>query len=183
MAFIVIRSTTPSKRSSSPIGNWIGNRHRAEAIANFVDDTQEIGARAIHLVDEDDARHCISVGLTPDRFGLRFDARRRAEHDARTVEHAQTAFDFDREVDVPGRVDDVDAMFRKLLIHAAPETGGAGRGDGDASLLLLLHPIHDRRAVVHLTQRVRHTGVEEHAFRRRRLPRIHVRNDADVAIA
>ena len=34
----------------------------------------EIRADAVHLVDEDDARHVIFVGLAPDGFGLRLNA-------------------------------------------------------------------------------------------------------------
>ena len=48
---------------------------------------------------------------------------------------------FDGEVDVARRVDDVDAVV-------LPETGRGGRGDRDAALLLLRHPVHGGLAVV-----------------------------------
>lgn len=47
------------------------------------------------------------------------------------------------EVDVARGVDDVDAVV-------FPVASGGGRGDGDAALLLLLHPVHRRRTLVHL---------------------------------
>src|SRR5256885_7355777 len=40
-------------------------------------------------------------------------------------------------------------LFRSPL----PEAGGGSRGDGDAALLLLLHPVHRRGAVVHLDRK------------------------------
>src|SRR5918993_1154308 len=56
--------------------------------------------------------------------------------------------------DVPGGVDDVEAVGRERLVHAGPEArGGSGR-DGDATLLLLLHPVHGCRAVVHFANLV-----------------------------
>jgi hypothetical protein len=80
---------------------------------------------------------------------------------------------------VAGRIDDVDAVFGAT---ARPEAGCRGRRDRDAALLLLLHPIHRRRALVHLTQLVRLAGVVQDALGRRRLPGIDVRHDADVPI-
>ena len=46
----------------------------AEAIDDHVDGAIEVRARAIHLVDEADARHAVLVGLAPHRLGLRLDA-------------------------------------------------------------------------------------------------------------
>ena len=134
----------------------------------------EVGADAVHLVDEGDARHAVAVGLAPHRLGLRLDAAHAAEHRDRAVEHAQAALDLDGEVDVAGRVDDVDAVV-------APEAGGGGGGDGDAALLLLHHPVHGRGALVDLADLVADAGVEEDALGRRGLAGIDVGHDADVA--
>ena len=46
-------------------------------------------ARAVELIDKADARHAVLIGLTPDRFGLRLDARDAVKHSDRAVEHAQ----------------------------------------------------------------------------------------------
>src|SRR3546814_5337985 len=54
---------------------------------------------------------------------------------------AQAALDFDREVDVAGGVDDVQAMFGTLTFFGLPQASGGGRRDRDAALLLLLHPV------------------------------------------
>ena len=45
-----------------------------------------------------------------------------------------------------------------------PVAGGRGGGDGDATLLLLLHPVHRRAALVHLANLVRLAGVVEDAL-------------------
>src|SRR6185312_13842912 len=78
------------------------------------------------------------------------------------------------EVDVAGRVDDVDPV-------ALPLTGGGGGGDRDPALLLLLHPVHHRGALVHLAHFVGAAGVVEDALGRRRLAGVDVRHDPDVA--
>jgi len=133
------------------------------------------GADLVHLVAEDDARDLVLVALTPDRLGLRFDALIAVEHAHRPVEHAQAAFHFDGEIDVAGRVDDVEPLV-------LPEGGGRGRGDRDAALLLLLHPIHGRGAFMHLAHLVALAGVVEDPLGRRRLPGIDVGHDAEIAV-
>ena len=151
-------------------------RHRAEPVLHHLDAALVIGADAIHLVDEADARHAVFVGLAPHRLGLRLDAGDAIEHGHGAVEHAQRALDLDREIDVAGRVDDVDAVI-------APEAGGGGGGDGDAALLLLLHPVHGGGALMDLAKLIGPAGVVEDALGRRRLAGIDVGHDADVAIA
>ena len=133
----------------------------------------EVRADAVHLVDEADARHAVLVGLAPHGFRLRLDTGDRVEHGDGAVEHAQRALDFNREVDVAGRIDDVDAVL-------FPEAGRRGGRDGDAALLLLLHPVHDGGAFVHFADLVRDAGIEQDAFRRRGLTGIDVGHDADV---
>jgi hypothetical protein len=107
---------------------------------------------------------------------LRLDAGHAVEHRHRAVEYAQGPLDLDGEVDMARRVDDVDAVI-------APEAGGGRRGDGDAALLLLLHPVHGGRALMDLAQLVRAAGVVEDALGRGGLAGIDMGHDADVAIA
>ena len=87
-----------------------GDRVRAEALLHAVDAHEEVGADLVHLVHERDARDAVLVRLTPHRLALRLDAVAAVEHRDRAVEHAQAALDLDGEVDVAGRVDDVDAV-------------------------------------------------------------------------
>src|SRR6202044_1435887 len=145
------------------------------AIDNVLHTFVEVGAGLIHLVGEDDARNAILVALTPDGFGLRLNALVRIEHAHRAVEHAQRTLDFNGEVDVAGRVDDVQAL-------AAPERGGGGRRDGDAALLLLLHPVHRRGTFVHFADLVALAGVIQDALGGRGLAGIDMRHDTEVAV-
>ncbi len=119
----------------------------AEALLHRLDRVVEVGADAVHLVDERDAGDVVLVGLAPDGLRLRLDAGDRVEDGDRAVEDAQRALDLDGEVHVAGRVDDVDAV-------ALPLAGRRGGGDRDAALLLLLHPVHDGGALVDLAHLV-----------------------------
>src|SRR5690606_356594 len=97
------------------------------------------------------------------------------QHANRAVEHTQGAFDLDREVDVAGRVDDVQAL-------ALPEGGRRSRGNGDAPLLLLRHEIHGRRTFVRLADLVALASEEQNALGRRRLAGVDMRHDTEVAV-
>src|SRR5262249_51520665 len=103
---------------------------RLELLPHLIDHALELGADAVHLVDERDSRHAILVGLPPDGFRLRLNAADRAEDRHRAVQHTQRALDLDGEIDVPGRVDNVDSIV-------TPEAGRRSRGNRDAALLLL----------------------------------------------
>jgi len=82
---------------------------------------------------------------------LRLYAVYRAKQRNGTIENTQATLHFDREIDVPRRVDDIDTVLGKGTIHPLPEAGGGSRRDRDAALLFLLHPVHDGSAVVDLT--------------------------------
>ena len=152
-----------------------GNRLRAQAVDDVGQALEEVGTGLVHLVGEDDARHLVLVTLTPDRLGLRLDALVGVEHAHGAVEHAQRPLDFDREVDVAGSVDDVQAL-------AVPERGGGSGGDRDATLLLLLHPVHRRGTFVHFADLVALAGVIQDALGRRGLTGVDMRHDAEVTI-
>ncbi len=73
-------------------------------------------AGAVQLVDEAHARHAVLVGLAPHGLGLRLDAGDAIEDRDRAVEHAQRTLHLDGEVDVDGRVDDVDRVVLPLAL-------------------------------------------------------------------
>ena len=150
-------------------------RTRAEVLDNHVDGAEVVGTHAIHLVHEAQTRNVVLVGLAPDGFGLRFDTGDGVEEANGAVEHAKRAFNFQREIDVTRGIDDVDTVI-------VPRARGRGGRNRDTALLFLFHPVHRRRAFVHFADFVRATGVVQHAFRRRRLTRIDVGHDTDVAV-
>lgn len=81
------------------------------------------------------------------------------------------------EVDVAWRVNDVDDV---VLPHGV----GGRRLDGDAPLSLELHAVHggaDSVLALNLVDFVDPARVEEHPLRQRRLPRVDVGGDANVA--
>ena len=93
----------------------------AEAVDHRLHALLEVGADAVHLVDVGDARDAVLVGLAPHGLGLRLDAGDRVEQGDGAVEHAQRALHLDGEVDVAGRVDDVDRGGRATRAVVAAE--------------------------------------------------------------
>ena len=114
------------------------------------------------------------IRLSPDRFGLRLDAAFGTEDSHAAIEHTQGTLDLNGEVHVTRGVDDVDA-------GTFPEASGRSARDGDAALLLLLHPVHGGSALMGLADLVVDAGVEQNAFRRRRLAGVDVRHDTDIS--
>ena len=151
------------------------DRLAGHALHDVLDALEEVRARLVHLVDEHDARNVVLVSLTPDGLGLRLDALVAVENAHSTVENTQRPLDLDGEVHVAGSVDDVQAL-------AIPEAGGGSGRDRDATLLLLLHPIHGGRAFMGLTDLVRLTGVVKDTLGRGRLAGIDVGHDAEVTV-
>ena len=153
-----------------------GERRRVafEPLLDILDGVGEVGADDVHLVDEDQARHLVLVGLPPDGFGLGLDAFLGVEDDDGAVEHAQAALDLGGEIDVAGRVDQVDRAV-------APLEGNAGAVDGDAAFLLFLVVVGVGGALIDAAELVLGAGVKEDVLGGRRLAGIDVGNDADVA--
>src|SRR6266545_2403511 len=149
-------------------------RYGGQPGADHVDAAHELRAGPVQLVDEADPRNAVPVGLPPDGLRLRLDTGDTVEHRDRAVEDAQRALHLDREVDVPRGVDDVDRV-------ALPRAGRRGGRDRDAALLLLLHPVHRRGAVVDLADLVADPRVEQDPLGRRGLAGVDVSHDPDVA--
>src|SRR5207253_8990168 len=156
-------------------------RPRAEAVLDHADAHVEIGTGPVELVDEAHPRNLVLLRLPPDRLGLRLDAGNAVETGDRAVEHAQATLDLDGEVDVAGGVDDVDPVLGPIT--RGPEAGRRRGRDRDPALLLLLHPVHGRGALMDLADLVGLAGIIEDALGRRRLAGVDVRHDADIAIA
>ena len=92
-AALIAAATTLIARS------WQLNRHGRglEASLHLVVDPHEIRARAVHLVNEEQARHAILVSLPPDSLCLRLHAADRAQHGACSIEHAKAPLDLERD--------------------------------------------------------------------------------------
>ena len=175
IAFMSIRSTTP-KLGFLPDGNLNRYRLGIEPLADGIDGMLEIGAHLVNLVDEANSRNAVFIGLPPDCFRLRLYALHGVKYRDRAVEHAQRSLHLGGEVHVAGRIDNVDA-------DVAPDAGGGSGRDGDAALLLLLHPVHGRSAFMDLADAVRASCIEQDALRRSGLTGIDVGHDADIPAA
>ena len=77
----------------------------------------------------------------------------------------------------------VDPMLFVILVHTAPKAGRGRRGDRDATLLLLLHPIHYGIAVMDFANLMGDPGVKKNPLGGCRFSSIDMRHDADVAVA
>ena len=73
------------------------------------------------------------------------------------------------------RINNVDAVV-------VPHAGCGSRGDGDASLLLLLHPVHGGRAFVHFADLVVLAGVKEDTLSGCGLAGVDVGHDTNVTV-
>src|SRR5690606_34822063 len=156
------------------------DRHGAQSGLDHFKAAEEVRANLVHLVAEDHARNMILLRLPPHGFGLRLHAGIRVEQRNGTVEHTQRTLDLNGEVDMAGSIDDVEAA--QPSIATLPEgRGGSGR-DGDAALLLLLHPVHRGRAIMGLADLVRLSRVIQDTLGRRGLAGVDVRHDAEVSV-
>ena len=148
----------------------------AQLLADLLRHLFWVRARAIHLVDERQARNVVPLHLAVDRHRLRLHATHRAEHQNRAVEHAQAAFHFDREVHVPRRIDQVNRI-------AFPLEAGRGAGDRDAALFFELHEVHRGAvaAAADVLNFVDTAGVKQDPLAQGRFARVDVGRDADVS--
>src|SRR5690606_30032532 len=78
-----------------------------QTLLDLTDDAKEVGTLTVHLVDVNDTRNAVLVGLTPYSFGLRLHAGSTAEHDNSAIENAQRTLHFNGEVNVAGSIDNV----------------------------------------------------------------------------
>jgi hypothetical protein len=81
-------------------------------------------------------------------------------------------------VHVARGVDNVDTV---LYAISRPKAGSCSGGDGNAALLLLLHPVHRGGSFMDLTDLMRNTSVEKNTLSRRGFTRVDVGHDADVS--
>jgi hypothetical protein len=107
------------------------DQHRivTELFTQLILDTQRVGAGSITLVHKCDARHPVTPHLTVDGERLTLHTGHGTQHQDSAVENAEGALDFDGEVNVPWRVDDVDVVV-------VPRAVGRRALDGDAALTL-----------------------------------------------
>ncbi|MPM54606.1 hypothetical protein SDC9_101384 [bioreactor metagenome] len=162
-------------------GELDGNGIALQTLFNHPQNVVIIRAHDIHLIDVDHAGDLVGIRLTPHGLGLGLHAALGAQHRYGAVQHTQRTLHFHGEVHMARGIDDIDAGIRKLVLRPLPVASRGGGRDGDAALLLLLHPVHGGSAVMGLTDLVVHAGVEQNALGSSRLARVNVGHNADIA--
>jgi len=157
-----------------PDGDLYRQRPCVEPLADHLDCVPEIGAHAVHLIDEAYARYVVAVRLAPDRLRLALHAGDSVEHNNASVKYSEASFHFNGEVYVAGCVHDVDYMV-------FPARSRRRGGDRDAALSLLRHPVHDGSTGVNLTYFVRDPRVIEDPLGDSCLAGIDMRDNSDIA--
>ena len=59
-----------------------------ESLHDLLKRAVETGSFTVHLVDERDPRHTVTIGLTPDRLALRLDALAGTKHHDAAIENS-----------------------------------------------------------------------------------------------
>ena len=76
-----------------------------------------------------------------------------------------------------------EVLVQTLVLLLGPEGGHRRRGDGDAALLFLFHPVGDSVAIIDVADLVDQAGVEQDSLGRRGLARIDVGANTKVTSA
>ena len=119
--------------------------------------------------------HVVLVSLTPHCLTLWFNSSNAIKNSHGTIQDPKRSFHLQGEIHVARCVDNVDSVF-------IPEGRGGRTGDGDASLLFLLHPIHGGLSLMHLSDFLFAARVVQDALSRGGLARIDVSHDANVSV-
>ena len=91
---------------------------------------------------------------------------------------------------MPGSIDNVELevlVLEKLVAALSgqllPVSGNGSGGNGDTTLLLLLHPVGRRRTLVGLADLVDHASIEQDTLGKRGLAAVNVSGDTEVTVA
>ena len=162
-------------------GDLKGNRICIQPVAHHIHNMEEVSADDVHLIYVCHTRYFVLVSLTPYGFRLGFNAALGRKYCNRSVQYTQGTFNLNREVNVARGINDVDTVRIILLFGTVPHAGRCSGSNGNATFLLLNHPVHGGRAIMNLTDLMSLTGVEQDAFRGSRFTGVNVCHDADIS--
>ena len=147
-------------------------------VLQLVHDRLGVRRREVDLVEDRDEREALAHGEVDvgERLGL--DALGRVDDEDRALARLQAVADLVGEVDVAGRVDQVEAVGQ-AVVRLVVEAHGAGL-DRDALLALQVHRVEDLARHLPRIDRVGHL---QQPVGERGLPVIDVGDDAEVAQA
>ena len=146
-----------------------------EDVLELLHDELGLGRGKVDLVDDRDDREPLAQREVDVGQRLGLDPLRRVDDEDRALARLEAAADLVREVDVAGRVDEVEAVQEavgRLVLEAH-----RARLDRDPLLLLEVHRVQDLARHLARVDGVRHL---EQAVRERGLAVIDVRDDREV---
>ena len=146
----------------------------AEMFLRGFQDGVEIRVFLVRAVDDDHFWDAVIMRVIPDAVGAHAEAVVRVNHHQREIADAQRAQAFADEVEVAGRVNDVEFFARPFQVQ---QRGG----DGDLPLLLADVVIGDGRAVGDPAQAADDAGAAEHGFGQHGFAAGGVADDGEVA--
>ncbi len=151
-----------------------GTRCSAQHLLYLAYHIKEVCSRAVHLIHIADTGHFVLVGLTPNGLRLRLHTSNGTKRGHGAIKHTQRTLYLHREIHVSRGVDQI---YLVCLVVIFPARSGGSRGDGDPPFLLLLHPVHGGRTVVHLANLVRESRIKQDTLRCGGLAGVNMRHD------
>jgi hypothetical protein len=149
----------------------------------------ELEKGTVDLVDDDDGLDTLTKRLSEHGLGLHADTLDGVDDDERAVRDTESSSDLGREINVAGRVDQVDQevaavglladdVLEILVVGQVPVQGDGGRLDCDASLLLVLAGVGGPR--IASLRGGDNAGLREEGVGQRRLAVVDVGDDGHV---
>ena len=123
-----------------------------EAVAQALQRAFVVGVLAVQLVNRDDDRLLVDLGVLPGQLGANLDARDRVHHHQHRVGHANGALHFALEVAVTRRIKNVDLMIFEL------DRNQRGR-EGQTAVAFFLVPVGDGTFFFNAPKSVDRAGV------------------------
>ena len=141
----------------------------AQFFSHLLNHAKRVGSSAIHLVDERKTRNFVTLHLTIDRQRLSLHTTDGTQNQNGSVEYSQRTLNFNREVNVARRINQVNGV-------AIPLNLSRGTGDRDPTLFLKFHVIHGGTvaAATDLFDFVDTTCVEQDSLTEGRLARVNM---------
>ena len=147
---------------------------RRELLLDRLERGGEVGAVAVEVVDEDDARLLELVAAAPQPRGHDLDARHARDREERALHDPQRAERVGHEARIAGRVEDVELVALVLGVQERAR-------DRHGAPLLVLVVVRHRGAVGDGAQARDRARLEEQRLRERRLAASAVADERDVA--
>ncbi len=149
-----------------------GNRQH---VFDLLFDVLRLRGGQIDLVDHRNDREIVPRREERVGDGLRFDALARVDHEQRAFAGGKRARNFVGEIDVAGRVDQIQLVLVAVL-RGVVQANALGL-DGDAALALEVHRVEHLRLHLALAERA---GKLQQAVGQRGLAVVDVRDDAEI---